>query len=133
MTDVTATAKRNRTKFTLIVIGGIVLLCVFLSVSGLGLRILRVAGPPIDGQEAFIRVDTPSAIVALDMAALQQAAAGVSGETLLAMEADGRIFLVGNGTRVRVVYADARAYHVQIIDGESAGKQGYTLASFVQH
>jgi hypothetical protein len=130
MNDVTT--KRNRTKFTLIVIGGIVLLCVFLSVSGLGLRILRVAGPPIDGQEAFIRVDTPSAIVALDMVALQQAAA-VRGETLLAMEADGRIFLVRNGTRVRVVYADARAYHVQIIDGESAGKQGYTPASFVQH
>ena len=133
MTEAPLAVHRKRAMVFLAIIGGVILLCVFLYASGLGLRLIANIGPPVDGQEAFIRVDTPSAIVALDMAALQQAAAGVSGETLLAMEADGRIFLVGNGTRVRVVYADARAYHVQIIDGDSAGKQGYTPASFVQH
>lgn len=94
--------------------------------------LLFACGPPIEGQEAFIRVDTPYAIVARDMVALEEVAAGVSGETVLAMETAGRIYRVGNGTRVRVLNAAARAYHIQIIDGEHAGKTGYTAATFVQ-
>jgi hypothetical protein len=125
--------QRKRGKVTLIVILAsilaLVLLCVFLRVSGLGLRLIANIGPPIDGQTAFIR--TPSggpALFAVDQAALDEAVKGGDTEGMLKA---GRIFLVPNGTRVKVIDADARGYTVELLDG--TGRRGETAATFVQH
>jgi len=42
------------------------------------------------------------------------------------------IYLLAAGTRVRVLQANARHYHVQILDGAYAGATGYVPAAFVQ-
>lgn len=133
MVEAPVEVQRKRGKVTLLVILGailgIVLLCVFLRVTGLGLRLISNIGPPIEGQTAFIR--TPSGgpvLIAVDQAALDEAAGGGDAE---AMQRGGRIFLVPSGTRVRVIDADARGYTVELLDG--TGRRGETAASFVQH
>jgi hypothetical protein len=124
--------------FAWIMIGIIALSCVFLHVTGPGLKLLQVmSGSVTEGQEArlvnsgrkvpcyrdvqtfenVVRLDTENAS---DVAQLQHL-----GET-------DAISLLASGTRVRVLRANARYYHIQILDGAYAGATGYVPAAFVQ-
>ena len=116
----------------------VVLSCVVLHIIGHGFKLPHVLSRPlIDGQEAqlvdpgrmvpfcrdlptfehVVRLDTETAS---DIAQLQY---------LSETEA---ISLLASGTRVRVLQAHARHYHVQILDGPYAGVTGYVPAAFVQ-
>ncbi len=124
--------------FTRIVIGIIVLSCVILHVTKPGVKRLHVmSGPVIEGQEArlvnsgrkvpcyrdlqtfeyVMRLDTENAS---DIAQLHH------------LSETDVIILLASGTRVRVLRAHARHYHIQILDGAYAGATGYVPAAFVQ-
>jgi hypothetical protein len=123
--------------FAGIVIGAIILSCVFLSVTGLGLKLLQVApGPPIEGQEGKITVSSgPVAIVAADAAAYdaQIADAQTTDTTgLQARLAQGRVFLVPKGTRVLILAVDGSRYQLRVLEGQHAGKTGFVPLTFVQ-
>ena len=85
----------------------------------------------MEGQEAFIRVRGPGAIVAADVDSYRRAGR-VSTAELQQMQAGGQIFLVPNGTRVRVLEVTPEYSRVQILSGEHTGKVGLVPPSFVQ-
>lgn len=119
-------------KFGAIVVGIIVLLCIFLSVTGLGLRLIAaVPGPRVDGQIGHIAATGPSTLAARDIATYDLIAKSGT-ERLAAFLADDRIFLVANGTRVKVLEVSAPRTHVQILDGAHTGEDGWVLTTFVQ-
>jgi len=103
-----------------VIVVGLVLLSAFLSVSGLGMRLLGTYGPVLEGQEGHIVTDAPSMIVARDVPSFE-AALSASPETFQQMQADGKLFLVARGTRIRVLSADVDYDQIQILDGERAG------------
>ena len=112
-----------------IVVIGIILFCVLLRVTGLGLYLLSF-GPVVDGQEGRIVTHAPSAIVARDVASLD-AVVGAPLERVAEMQTAGQLFLVDENTRVLVLSAGARYDHIQILTGEYAGATGYVPASFI--
>jgi hypothetical protein len=117
--------------FGAIIVVGLVLLGAFLSVSGLGMRLLGTYGPVLAGQEGHIVTDAPSMIVARDVPSFE-AALSASPEMFQQMQADGKLFLVARGTRIRVLSADVDYDQIQILDGERAGAVGFMPAAFVQ-
>lgn len=124
--------------FALIVVLAIVGSCVFLSVTGLGLRLLQMApGPAIEGQEARLTVPGGKVLFSRDLPTFEQVtklnmAADADAQELDRLSKIGAVFLVADGTRVRVLDANVQHYQVQIIDGEHAGAIGYVPAAFVK-
>lgn len=119
-------------KFGAIVVAGLVVLCVFLSATGLGLKLLgAVPGPRVQGMEGHLTSTGPNVLVARDIAAYDQVSTAGSQDLPGLIGAD-RIFLVTTGTRVRVLQVDVPRSHVQILDGLHASEDGWVLASFVQ-
>lgn len=116
--------RRSRLVTATIALGILVLACVLFYANRVALGFL----PPMEGQEAFIRVSGPSAIVAADIASYR-VASRVSPAELQQMEAGGKVFLVPNGTRIRVLEVTPEYTRVQVL---STGKAGLVPPAFVQ-
>ena len=124
--------------FAWIVIGIVVLSCGLLHVIGHGLKLPRVLAARVtDGQEARL-VDSGRAVpVYCDLLTFDQVVqlntenASDMAQLQHFSETDA-IYLLASGTRVRVLQANARQYHIQILDGVYAGVTGYVPAAFVQ-
>jgi hypothetical protein len=118
--------------FAGIVIGVIVLSCVFLSVTGLGLKLLQSApGPRIEGWEGHIVPTGNDTLAARDMPTFDQLSK-VSPADLGKLIDGGQAFLVPAGTRVLVLDVQVPRTHVRFLDGEHTGDDGWVLTTFVQ-
>jgi hypothetical protein len=127
-------AKKRRMSplaFVGLVVGGLVVLCVFLNVTGLGLSLLSAVAGPLEGEEARLVTGAPRVIVGRTQEALN-AAGAVTVAELSELEQNGQVFVVANRTRVRVITLGAPYTLIQILDGEHAGSRGYVPTGFVQ-
>jgi hypothetical protein len=124
--------------FARIVIGIIAVACVILHVTKPGVKVLHVmSGPVIEGREA--RLDNSGRKVPCyrDLQTFEHVM-GLDTENasdiaqLHHLTETDAIALLASGTRVRVLRAHARYYHIQILDGAHAGATGYVRAAFVQ-
>jgi hypothetical protein len=121
-----------------IVIGIIVVACVILHVTKPGIKRLHVmSGPVTEGQEARLVNSGRKVPCYRDLQTLEHVArldtenASDIAQLQHLTETDA-IALLASGTRVRVLQANARHYHIQILDGAYAGATGYVAAAFVQ-
>lgn len=125
-----STKKRSPLVMAAIALGVLVLACALFYATGLNRAVLGLL-PPMEGQEAAIRVNGPSAIVAVDIASYR-AAGQVSTAELQQMQVSGTVFLVPNGTRVLVLEVTAQYSRIQVLSGEHTGKAGLVPPAFVQ-
>ncbi len=124
--------------FAWIVIGIVVLSCVCLHIIGHVFKLPHVQSRPlIYGQEARLVDSGQSVLFCRDLLTFERVvhldtenASDIA--QLQRLDEAETIALLASGTRVRVLQAKARYYHVQIVDGAYAGAIGYVPAPFVQ-
>jgi hypothetical protein len=116
--------------FTVISVALIGMFCIFLSVTGLGLKLLNEWSPTrIEGMDGHLQSGGDKVLVARDQAALDTLRTAGTAQ-LADLDARGQVFLTPAGTRILVLDAGA-TYRVQILDGEHVGAIGYVPAAFV--
>lgn len=126
-----ATKKRiSPAAFAGIVFGLIVLSCVLLRVTGLGLTLLQaIPGPRVEGWEGHIVADGQT-LAARDVPTFDQLGKVSPSEIGKLIDAD-RAFLIDSGTRVRVLDVQVPRTLVHILDGAHTGENAWVLTTFV--
>jgi hypothetical protein len=119
-------------KFALIVVLAIVASCVFLNVSGLGLKLLQSAPVPrVEGWEGHIIPTGKDTLAARDVPTFDRLSK-VSPAELGTLIDTQKVLLVQSGTRVLVLDVQVPRTHVRFLDGAHSGDDGWVLTTFVQ-
>lgn len=118
--------------FGAIIIGALVLGCALLRVGGSGVALLQMLpGPRIEGWEGHIRPTGADTLAARSLPTFDRLGS-VSASELNEMISANNVFLIPNGTRVRVLELQVPRTRVRFLDGEHIGDEGWVFTEFVQ-
>lgn len=104
----------------------------FLAVCSLLWFGLFVSGPPVEGSEGRIVIDTNTTLAAHDRATFESLRR-LPVEEIARLVDQGKVVQVARGTRVKMIEIDGTRSHVQFLDGEHAGTDGWVATTFVGH